>query len=114
MFYFSFKFKIEMKQDEEIRNLEDALRIKQSQFETFQREFEIAIGPKVEDRIRNEKILWEQEQNNLIRRELAKLNEEKSKDIARVQDELTSEKDKFILEKEKCLKLEKVSFNNPI
>ncbi len=57
--------------------MEEALKLKQNQFETFQREFELAVGPRVDERIRNEKILWEQEQNFLIIRELSKLNEEK-------------------------------------
>ena len=91
-------------------NLEEALKIKQTQFETFQREFEAAVGPRVDERIRNEKILWEQEQNFLIRRELSKLNEEKSKEITKIQDELNSEKEKSMVDRDKCLRLEKVQF----
>lgn len=65
------------------------------------------MGPRVDERIRNEKILWEQEQNFLIRRELSKLNEEKSKEIHKIQDELNAEKEKAISERDKCLRLEK-------
>lgn len=87
--------------------MEEALKIKQSQFETFQREFEQAVGPRVDERIRNEKILWEQEQNFLIRRELSKLNEEKSKEIQKIQEELNTEKEKSLIERDKCVQLEK-------
>lgn len=87
--------------------MEEALKIKQSQFETFQREFEQAVGPRVDERIRNEKILWEQEQNFLIRRELSKLNEEKSKEIQKIQEELNNEKEKSLIERDKCVQLEK-------
>lgn len=95
------------KQDEEIRAMEEALKLKQNQFETFQREFDQAVGPRVDERIRNEKILWEQEQNFLIRRELSKLNEEKSKEISKIQDELNAEKEKSMIERDKCVRMEK-------
>jgi len=88
--------------------MEEALKLKQNQFETFQREFEQAVGPRVDERIRNEKILWEQEQNFLIRRELSKLNEEKSKEISKIQDELNAEKEKSMIERDKCVRMEKV------
>jgi hypothetical protein len=44
----------------------------------------------------------------LIRRELSKLNEEKSKEITKIQDELNSEKEKSMVDRDKCLRLEKV------
>jgi len=88
--------------------MEEALKLKQNQFETFQREFDQAVGPRVDERIRNEKILWEQEQNFLIRRELSKLNEEKSKEISKIQDELNAEKEKSMIERDKCVRMEKV------
>jgi hypothetical protein len=88
--------------------MEGALKLKQNQFETFQREFDQAVGPRVDERIRNEKILWEQEQNFLIRRELSKLNEEKSKEISKIQDELNAEKEKSMIERDKCVRMEKV------
>ena len=62
----------------------------------------------MDERIRNEKILWEQEQNFLIRRELSKLNEEKSKEISKIQDELNAEKEKSMIERDKCVRLEQV------
>ena len=96
------------KQDDEIRALEEALRIKQMQFETFQREFEIAIGPKVEERIKYEKQLWEQEQGFQLRREITKSNEEKAKELAKLNEELNNEKEKCQSEREKTSKLEKV------
>lgn len=88
------------------------MRIKQIQFETFQREFEIAIGPKVEERIKYEKQLWEQDQGFLLRREITKANEEKTKEIAKLSEELNNEKEKFQSEREKTSKLEKVNTNN--
>jgi hypothetical protein len=88
--------------------LEEALRQKHSQFEIFQREFEIGIAPKIEERIKNEKNLWEQEQNILIRKELAKLGEEKSREIEKLQQELNAAKEKIIFEKDHSTKLEKV------
>ena len=96
------------KQDDDIRALEEALRIKQTQFEACQRDYEMSIGPKVDERIKHEKMMWEQEQNYLIRRELNKLNEEKCKEIAKFQDELNVEKEKFLTERDKSKKLEKV------
>lgn len=77
------------------------------QFEQIQRDFELALGPKIEERIRNEKMLWEQEQNYLIRKEITKLNEERGKEIQKVQEELNSEKEKAMIERDKCLRLEK-------
>ena len=99
-------FFLKQKQDEDIRNLEEALRLKSAQFEQFQREFEFAIGPKVEERIKYEKSIWEQEQNALIRRELAKLSEEKCKELAKLQEELNAEREKHNSDREKCIKLE--------
>ena len=87
--------------------MEEALRQKHSQFEIFQREFEIGITPKIEERIKNEKVVWEQEQNALIRKELAKLGEEKSREIEKIQQELSATKEKVIIEKERSTKLEK-------
>lgn len=95
------------KQDEELRNMDDALRQKQSQFELFQREFELNAAPKIEERIKHEKTIWEQEQNTLIRKELNKLGEEKSKELERQLHELNSIKDKLMLERERNAKLEK-------
>ena len=86
--------------------MEEAIRLKSAQFEQFQREFELAIGPKVEERIKYEKGIWEQEQNALIRRELAKLSEEKGKELAKLHEELNAEKEKHNLDREKCIKLE--------
>ena len=44
----------------------------------------------------------------LIRKELAKLSEEKSKELEKQQHELNDEIEKLIIEREKCSKLEKV------
>lgn len=88
--------------------MEDAIKAKQAQFETFQREFEIAIGPKVEERIKHEKMMWEQDQSFLIRKELAKLNDEKCKEIAKIHDELNQEREKYLIERDRSSKLEKV------
>ncbi len=81
--------------------------MKQYQFEQMQRDFEQALGPKIEERIRNEKMLWEQEQNYLIRKEISKLNEERGKELLKVQEELSSEKERAMIERDKCLRLEK-------
>lgn len=95
------------KQDDELKGLEEALKMKQLQFEQMQRDFEQQLGPKIDERIRNEKILWEQEQNFLIRKEICKLNEERGKEIAKIQEELNSEKEKSMVERDKCLRFEK-------
>ena len=97
------------KQDDELRGLQEALKMKQCQFEQMQREFEQALGPKIEERLRNEKMLWEQEQNFLIRKEICKLNEERGKEILKVQEELNAEKERSMIERDRCLRLEKVS-----
>lgn len=81
--------------------------MKQLQFEQMQRDFEQSLGPKIDERIRNEKMLWEQEQNFMIRKEICKLNEERGRELAKVQEDLNSEKEKFIIEHEKSLRLEK-------
>ena len=75
--------------------------MKQLQFEQMQRDFEQSLGPRVDERIRNEKMLWEQEQNFLIRKEICKLNEERGKELGRAQEELSSEKEKFLHEHER-------------
>jgi hypothetical protein len=98
----------EKKQDEQMKSLEDELSIKQSQFECFQRELELAITPKIDERIKHEKLVWEQEQKYTLQKELVKLNEEKAKDIADIQKELTLEKEKSLKERENVTKLEKV------
>ncbi len=59
--------------------------------------------------MKHEKILWEQEQSYLIRKELAKLNEEKCKEIAKIQDELNQEREKNLNERDRAQKLEKVN-----
>ncbi|CAF0735884.1 unnamed protein product [Brachionus calyciflorus] len=97
----------EKKQDDEIRNLQETLKSKQAQFDSYQREFELSIGPKFDERIKKEKFQWEQEQNFLIKRELSKVNEEKLREMTRIQDELTAEREKYIQEREKALKFEK-------
>jgi hypothetical protein len=75
----------------------------------MQREFEQALGPKIDERIRNEKILWEQEQNFLIRKEICKLNEERGKEFLKIQEELNAEREKSLIERDKCLRFEKVN-----
>ena len=86
------------------------MRQKQSQFENFQKEFEISAAPKIEERIKLEKSKWEQEQNALIRKELNKMSEEKSKELEKQQLELNALKEKLIVEKERSTKFEKVNF----
>ncbi len=63
---------------------------------------------KFEERIKNEKILWEQEQNFLIRKEISRINDDKSKEIFSIQEELNSEREKLAFEKNRCLKFEEV------
>ena len=53
--------------------------------------------------------IWEQDQNYVMRRELAKLNEEKTKEIAKIQEDLSNEREKCLLERDKIVRLEKVS-----
>ena len=86
------------------------IKFKTSQFELFQRELETALNQKAEERIKNEKILWEQEQNFLIRKEISRINDEKSKEIVSIQEELNSEREKLAFEKNRSLKFEEVSF----
>ncbi len=87
--------------------MQEALKMKQCQFEQMQREFEHALGPKIDERLRNEKMLWEQEQNFMIRKEICKLNEERGKELVKVQDELNAERERSLMERDKCIRLEK-------
>ena len=63
----------------------------------------------MEERIKHEKQIWEQDQNYVVRRELAKLNEEKTKEIAKIQEDLNNEREKYLMERDKIVRLEKVS-----
>jgi hypothetical protein len=53
-------------------------------------------------------MLWEQEQSYLIRKELAKLNEEKCREIAKIQEDFNQEREKNLNERDRVQKLEKV------
>ncbi len=84
------------------------IKFKSTQFELYQRELETAMNQKVDERIKNEKCLWEQEQSYLIRKEMSKLSEEKSKELAALLEELDSEREKLTCEKNRSVKLEQV------
>lgn len=96
------------KQDNDILVLQESVKQKQSQLDSFQREIEFSISSKLDEMIKKEKFQWEQEQNFIIKRELLKVNEERMKDIAKIQEELVIEKEKYIFEKDRANKLEKV------
>ena len=97
------------KQRDEIRNLEESLKHKQTEFHCFQRELELALTPKLDERLKHERQAWEQESKQAIQRELSKLAEEKSREIGQLQQELGQEKDKWLRERETVSRLEKVN-----
>lgn len=82
--------------------------MKQNEFHCFQRELELALAPKLDERLKQERQSWEQENKLAIQRELAKLTEEKGREIAQLQQVLGQEKDKWLRERESVSKLEKV------
>lgn len=99
------------KQRDEIRNLEESLKHKQTEFHCFQRELELALTPKLDERLKHERQAWEQESKQAIQRELSKLAEEKSREIGQLQQELGQEKDKWLRERETVSRLEKVNIS---
>lgn len=84
------------------------MKLKQSQFECFQRELELALTPKLEERIKHEKLVWEQESKHAIQRELARFSEEKMREMGQIQLDLGQEREKLTRERETVAKLEKV------
>lgn len=82
--------------------------MKQNEFHCFQRELELALAPKLEERLKHERHAWEQENKHVVQRELAKLGEEKSREIGQLQQELSQEKEKWLREREAVSRLEKV------
>ena len=84
--------------------------MRQGQFECFQRELELVITPKIEEKIKQEKQIWEQEQKCVMQKELVKLREEKARELVEVQKQLSLEKEKAAREWENVAKLEIVLF----
>jgi hypothetical protein len=83
------------------------VKLKEEQFERFQRELELALTPKLEERIKQEKMVLEQK-NTEIKHELNRLNEERLSEIEHLQMLLVQEKEKVAIGKEIVLKQEKV------
>lgn len=83
------------------------MKLKEEQFERFQRELELALTPKLEERIKQEKLILEQK-NAEIKHELNRLNEERLSEIEHLQMLLVQEKEKVAIGKEIVLKQEKV------
>lgn len=83
------------------------MKLKEEQFERFQRELELALTPKLEERIKQEKMVLEQK-NAEIKHELNRLNEERLSEIEHLQMLLVQEKEKVAIGKEIVLKQEKV------
>lgn len=86
------------------------MKLKEEQFERFQRELELALTPKLEERIKQEKMVLEQK-NAEIKHELNRLNEERLSEIEHLQMLLVQEKEKVAIGKEIVLKQEKVYLN---
>ena len=97
------------KQNDQINSLEEQVKFKTCEFDLYRKELEAAFSHKVDEKIRSEKALWEQEQNIIIRREIEKINDERLKDMANIQEELNKEKEKLSIEKNRSNRLEEVN-----
>lgn len=84
--------------------MQETLKLKENNFDSNQHLCDESFSLKLSQMINKEKIKLEHEQNLIIKRELLKINQIKSKEMTKIQEEL-------LLEKNRANKLEKVFFN---